>query len=104
MSGLSFAGRTILVVGGAGFVGSNLVAQLLQQNPARVVIVDNLLSSDASNVPDDPRVAFMFGLDCRRRHPRATAARPAITCSIWRAITAISRPSPIRWRITTTTP
>jgi nucleoside-diphosphate-sugar epimerase len=55
----SFNGSTILVVGGAGFVGSNLVRKLLEQAPARIVIVDNLLSADASNVPDDPRVQFI---------------------------------------------
>lgn len=63
MSGkeLDFAGANILVVGGAGFVGSNLVELLLRDRPARVTIVDNLLSSDISNVPDDPRVKFMLG-------------------------------------------
>ncbi|MCC8952074.1 NAD-dependent epimerase/dehydratase family protein [Bradyrhizobium sp. Pear77] len=55
----SFNGSTILVVGGAGFVGSNLVRLLLEQAPARVVVVDNLLSADASNVPADPRVQFV---------------------------------------------
>ena len=55
----SFNGATILVVGGAGFVGSNLVKMLLEQAPARIVIVDNLLSADASNVPDDPRIEFI---------------------------------------------
>src|SRR3546814_883634 len=52
---------TILVVGGAGVVGSNLVLKLLEQDPACVIIVDNLLSSDITNVPDDPRVDFRFG-------------------------------------------
>ena len=55
----SFNGATVLVVGGAGFVGSNLVRLLLEQAPARVIIVDNLLSADASNVPDDPRIEFI---------------------------------------------
>ncbi len=56
-----FEGSSILVVGGAGFVGSNLVHQLLEHDVQRIVVVDNLLSSDVSNVPKDPRVHFVFG-------------------------------------------
>jgi UDP-glucose 4-epimerase len=55
----SFNGANILVVGGAGFVGSNLVKKLLEQRVARIVIVDNLLSADRSSVPDDPRIEFI---------------------------------------------
>jgi UDP-glucose 4-epimerase len=57
----SFKDSTILVVGGAGFVGSNLVLKLLEQNPREVVIVDNLLSSEHSNVSEDARVRFTQG-------------------------------------------
>lgn len=56
-----FSGQGVLVVGGAGFVGSNLVLRLLQQSPREIVVVDNLLSSDVCNIPDDPRVRFVFG-------------------------------------------
>ena len=60
MSG-QYTGSRILIVGGAGFVGSNLAHMLLGEDPQRLVIVDNLLSSDIANVPDDARVDFRFG-------------------------------------------
>jgi UDP-glucose 4-epimerase len=58
---LTFRGARVLVVGGAGFVGSNLVHQLLAHQPREILVVDNLLSSDISNVPADPVVRFVFG-------------------------------------------
>lgn len=61
MSAPNFSGAKVLVVGGAGFVGSNLVHQILEQAPREIIIVDNLLSSDVSNIPSDSRVRFVFG-------------------------------------------
>lgn len=57
----NFLGSRVLVVGGAGFVGSNLVHQILEQDPREIIVVDNLLSSDVSNIPADDRVRFVFG-------------------------------------------
>jgi nucleoside-diphosphate-sugar epimerase len=55
------AGARVLVVGGAGFVGSNLVRAVLEHEPAHVLVVDNLLSSERENVPQDPRVDLLEG-------------------------------------------
>jgi nucleoside-diphosphate-sugar epimerase len=55
------AGTDALVVGGAGFVGGNLVGELLRNDASRVLIVDNLLSAERESVPDDPRVDLIEG-------------------------------------------
>jgi UDP-glucose 4-epimerase len=58
----SLINAKILIVGGAGFVGSNLCYHILTaHDPKEVWIVDNLLSSDIANVPNDPRVHFILG-------------------------------------------
>jgi nucleoside-diphosphate-sugar epimerase len=54
-------GTNALVVGGAGFVGGNLVRELLARDAERVLVVDNLLSAELENIPDDPRVTFVEG-------------------------------------------
>lgn len=53
------AGARALIVGGAGFVGSNLARLLLANGVKQLLIVDNFLSADMANVPDDPRVTLV---------------------------------------------
>lgn len=55
----SIEGATVLVTGGAGFVGSTLVKRMLATGAGKVHIVDNLLSAERINVPADSRVVFI---------------------------------------------
>jgi nucleoside-diphosphate-sugar epimerase len=55
------AGRRVAVVGGAGFVGSNLIHRLADLGAREIIAVDNLLSAERSNVPDLDPVVFIDG-------------------------------------------
>jgi UDP-glucose 4-epimerase len=61
MNNKSFLNQNILIVGGAGFVGSNLCLKLIEESPNKIIIVDNLLSSEVSNIPNNEIVDFRYG-------------------------------------------
>jgi UDP-glucose 4-epimerase len=55
---------TILVTGGAGFIGSYVVEELLPLKPARIIILDNLIRGTLENMKNfiaDPVVEFIQG-------------------------------------------
>lgn len=62
MTSSAFHHTSVLIVGGAGFVGSNLAKIILQDSDSvRIHIIDNLLSAEKSNVPQSSQVTFTEG-------------------------------------------
>ncbi|MBG0568980.1 NAD-dependent epimerase/dehydratase family protein [Actinoplanes aureus] len=54
--------RTLLVTGGAGFVGSALIKSLLTEYPdAAIVSLDNYFTGTPENHVNDPRVSYIDG-------------------------------------------
>jgi len=53
--------KTILVTGGSGAIGSNLVTRLLDLGALQVIIIDDLSSSYKWNLNYDSRVKFIVG-------------------------------------------
>lgn len=55
----------VLVTGGAGFIGNNLVRKLLQCEVSQIVILDNQSSGMSVFLPNDVRITFV-GMDIDR--------------------------------------
>src|SRR2546427_6255213 len=56
-----FEGQTVLVTGGAGAIGTNLVAALDELSVNRIIVLDNLSSAYAWNIRKGPKIMFVHG-------------------------------------------
>jgi len=56
-----YAGKRILITGGAGCIGTNLVKTLLKAEPERIIVIDDLSASYEWNLPKDSKVVFIHG-------------------------------------------
>jgi UDP-glucose 4-epimerase len=56
-----FRNKTILVTGGAGAIGGNLVKALDSYDTKKIVILDNLSSSYEWNIPKSSKIQFIQG-------------------------------------------
>jgi UDP-glucose 4-epimerase len=58
---LDFSKKKVLVTGGAGFVGSNIVERLLNLNVEKVIVLDNLFTGSLENLPEHKNLKFIKG-------------------------------------------
>jgi nucleoside-diphosphate-sugar epimerase len=56
-----FKEKTVLVTGGAGAIGGNLVRKLNEFGTKKIIILDNLSSSYEWNIPKSPKIQFIKG-------------------------------------------
>jgi nucleoside-diphosphate-sugar epimerase len=61
MSFPDYAGKTVLITGGAGLIGANLTKALLKENVKQIVILDDLSAAEKWNIPTDKRIRFIEG-------------------------------------------
>ncbi|SMO56495.1 dTDP-glucose 4,6-dehydratase [Melghirimyces algeriensis] len=54
---------TILVTGGAGFIGGHLVDRLLEEQPKQVIVVDNLFVGEKANLSDALKKGVLLYVD-----------------------------------------
>jgi UDP-glucose 4-epimerase len=57
----AFNGKTVLVTGGAGAIGSNLVKTLNSLETKKIIILDDLSSSYEWNIPTGSKIGFIKG-------------------------------------------
>ena len=56
-----YRGKSILITGGAGCIGSNLTRALIGAEAASIIVLDDLSAAEKWNIPTDPSVVFIEG-------------------------------------------
>ena len=56
-----YKGRSSLITGGAGCIGSNLTKALLKAEAAKIIVLDDLSSAEKWNIPVAPHIIFIQG-------------------------------------------
>jgi UDP-glucose 4-epimerase len=77
---MNIAGERIVVIGGAGFIGSHIVDQLLREAVREVVVLDNFVRGSRANLAAaarDPRLTVVEGSITNREQLREVLAGAA---------------------------
>lgn len=56
-----YTNKRVVITGGAGCIGSNLTRVLLNADPEKIVVIDDLSAAYEWNIPRDSRVLFTHG-------------------------------------------
>jgi nucleoside-diphosphate-sugar epimerase len=72
-----YSNKRILITGGAGCIGTNLIKTLLKSGPEKIIVIDDLSASYEWNLPKDSKIVFIQGsiLD-EEKMKRAFSYRP----------------------------
>lgn len=60
MTKIDFAGKTVLVTGGAGFIGANVVGRIVRTG-GKVIVLDDLFTGNLNNIDSDIPYEFVNG-------------------------------------------
>jgi nucleoside-diphosphate-sugar epimerase len=73
----NYAGKRILITGGAGCIGSNLVRALVKANVEKVTVLDDFSSAPRWNLPNHPEILLVNGSILHEENlKRAFSERP----------------------------
>ncbi len=72
-----YAGKRVLLTGGAGCIGSNLVKALIEANVEKAIVLDDFSSSYRWNLPNHPEVTLVNGsILCEENLKRVFSEEP----------------------------
>jgi len=60
--------KKILITGGAGCIGSNLISTLLKAEPEKIIVIDDLSASYEWNLPRHSKLTFIHGSILSEEH------------------------------------
>jgi len=73
----NYAGKKVLITGGAGCIGSNLVQALVKMHVEKVIVLDDFSSAPRWNLSNHPEVSLVNGnLLCDENLKRAFSEKP----------------------------
>jgi len=75
----NYAGKRVLITGGAGCIGNNLVRAFIKAKVEKITVLDNFSSSPRWNLPNHPEVALVNGSILREENlKRAFSDKPQL--------------------------